>query len=217
MTAEENPGGKDSGTERDGQTKARNSVKSNAEIFKSKANKGKEIDLGKYANRPTINKKNSRGDLDNVLMDISPNTLAPKARTWKAQVDSMSLSAPETPRMIMGLDKENHSVYVPKTYDTVGPSNMSKTMVERPDKASALHRTGKSSGRPPDKRNAIVLRSRRSGTKPKIKSPLSQKKKGIPSDIFDELELGRLLEVEAGNGVVEEEEMEEAEGNTHSL
>ena len=143
--------------------------------------------------------------------------LAPKPRTLKAQVDSMNSTVPELPRMIVGLDKENHSIYVPKPYGTVGPSNMSKPNVEMPDKASALHRTGKSSGRPRHKRNAIVLRSRWSVTKTKTKSPLSQKKNGIPSEILDELELGRLLEAEARNGVDEEGEMEEAEGNAQSL
>ena len=117
--------------------------------------------------------------------------------------------------MIVGLDKENHSVFVPKPHDTLGPSTLSKPKGEMSENVSVLHRTGKNSGRPPDKRNTIVLRSRRAVSKTKTKSPIYWKKNGIPCEILDELELGRLLEEE--DGAIEEGGMEETEDNAQLL
>ena len=48
-------------------------------------------------------------------------------------------------------------------------------------------------------------------SKTKNKSAISQKKNGIPCEILDELELGRLLEVE--DRVIKDGGMEETEGN----
>ena len=117
--------------------------------------------------------------------------------------------------MTVGLDKENHSVFVLKPYDTLGPSPLSKPKGEIFENVSALHRTGKNSGPPLDKRNAIVLKSRRSVSKNMTKSPISRKKNGIPCEILDELELERLLEVE--DGAIEEGGMEETEVNAQFL
>ena len=112
-----------------------------------------------------------------MLKEISPNKVAPKPIIQEAQVDIMNLSASDKQRVTVGLDKENNYVFVPKPYATVGPSPYSKPRGENFECASALHRIGKNSGRPPDKRNTIVLRSRRSVSKTKAKSPLSRKKK----------------------------------------
>ena len=146
-----------------------------------------------------------------VLKEVSPNKLALKPITQEAQVDVMNLSISDKQRVAVGLDKENHSIFVPKPYVTTKPSTPLKPKGEKPECASALHWTGKNSGCPPDKRNVIVLRSRQIVNKTKAKSPLSRNKKGIPCEILNELELQRLLEVEDGDN--EEGGMEEAEGN----
>ena len=217
VTNEGNPAQDIHGTEWAGKVRAGSTDAFNAETSNSKAREGGESDRDPVKNdkRASINKKNSKGGIGTGLKEVSPNKLDSKPINQEAQVDVRDLNGPDKQRVVVGLDKENHTVFVPKPYGTNRTSATLKPRGDKIESASVLHRTGINSGRPPDKRNAIVLRSRRTVCKSKAKSTSSRNKNVFPCEILDELDLERLVEVE--DGVNMEDGMEEIEGNAQPL
>ena len=95
--------------------------------------------LGK---RSTVNKRNNKGGTGIVLKEVSPNKLASKPINQEAQLDAMNISVSYKQGEKVGVDKENHPVFVPKPYPTFGTSTSLKPRNEKTECASALHRTG---------------------------------------------------------------------------
>ena len=71
------------------------------------------------------------------------------------------------------LDKEKHSVYIP---------------FESGSSSSLIHRTGRGRGRPPDDRNAVVLKGKRVVKKVNTRSKVFKSTVSLPNELLEDNE-----------------------------